>query len=138
MKTLTMGCVLLAVAACVRPEDTEAWVGQPVAALQTHPVFVTMPLVRTRAADGSEIWNFVNGTSVTTCERSVGSNRGSVLNSASYSSFTSCMSGTMACNNIFLVRNGVVQRYTPIGTGGAFCYTDARLQPGFAGSTNIK
>jgi hypothetical protein len=125
-------------AACVRPEDTEAWVGQPVAALETHPVFMAFPLVRTRASDGSEIWNFVNGRSVTTCERSVGSTRGSILSYASYSSFTSCMSGTMACNNIFLVRNGVVQRYTPIGTGGMMCYTDARAQPSFAGSTNVK
>jgi hypothetical protein len=29
------------------PEDQAAWVGAPVSALDTHPIFLTMPVVRT-------------------------------------------------------------------------------------------
>jgi hypothetical protein len=36
----------------VRPEDTQSWIGRPVADLDKHPVFLTMALVRTRTSDG--------------------------------------------------------------------------------------
>lgn len=137
MRILALGCMILAATGCVRAEDLEAWVGQPVAALETHPVFSTVPVVRTRASDGTEIWNYVNGREVTNCEQSVRGSGGHA-SYATYSRVTNCTSGVMACNNIFYVRNGIVLRYTPIGTGGAICYTDSRMQPHFYGSTNIK
>jgi hypothetical protein len=136
-----IGMVLFAsvAAACatVRQEDTEAWVGKPVAALEKHPVFLTMPVVRTRASDGTEIWNYVNGRNVGTCSGSGGIYTG-LVDYASYTAFTACMSRVAACNNIFYIKNGIVERYTPIGSGGLRCYTDARLQPGFSGPTNIQ
>ena len=42
-----------------------------------------------------------------------------------------------ACNNIFYMKNGRVIAYTPIGAGGAHCYTSADAQPGFRGAANI-
>jgi hypothetical protein len=57
---------------------------------------------------------------------------------ASYGEFTNCMASFAACNNIFYISNGVVERYTPIGTGGARCYTDERLHPGFNSATNMR
>ena len=41
------------------------------------------------------------------------------------------------CNNLFHIKGGIVQSYTPIGSGGASCYTDDRARPGFSGPTNL-
>ena len=38
----------------MRQADLDAWVGQPVAALETHPFFVTVPVVKTVSSDGTE------------------------------------------------------------------------------------
>ena len=57
---------------------------------------------------------------------------------ATYSQFSDCMQSFMACNNIFYINNGLVTRYTAIGTGGAQCYTDESVRPGFAGAVNIQ
>ena len=46
----------------VRQADLDAWVGQPVVALEVHPIFLTVPVVKTQASDGTEIWNYVNGS----------------------------------------------------------------------------
>src|SRR3954468_3620072 len=51
---------------------------------------------------------------------------------ATYNRFTSCMQRFAACNNIFLIRDGKVVQYSPVGTGGAYCVTDARMRPGGA------
>ena len=137
MKCLGLALVL-GVAACatVREEDRASWVGQPVSALQKQPVLLTMQLVKTRADDGTEIYNYVNSRAVSSCSRN-GTVFGVTLDMATYNSFTSCMSQTAACNNIFYVKNGIVQEYTPVGSGGARCFTDARLQPNYRGPTNI-
>ena len=37
----------------VRTEDLQAWPGTPVSVLETHPVFVAIPVVRSRASDGT-------------------------------------------------------------------------------------
>jgi hypothetical protein len=100
----------LMVAGCVRQEDLDSWVGAPVSALDTHPVFVSMPVVRTVAADGTEIRNYTNFVEG---------------------------GGGARCNNIFYIKNGRVVKYTPVGTG-ARCRTDQTLQPGFSGPTNYQ
>jgi hypothetical protein len=56
---------------------------------------------------------------------------------ATYNTFASCMQSFPACNNIFYINNGIVTQYTPIGTGGAKCFTDERTRPGFSGPTNL-
>jgi hypothetical protein len=43
-----------------------------------------------------------------------------------------------ACNNIFYIKDGAVTQYSPIGTGGARCYTDETDRPGFVGAANIQ
>ncbi|MCG3189355.1 MAG: hypothetical protein LKCHEGNO_01715 [Burkholderiaceae bacterium] len=123
--------------ATVRQVDLDAWVGQPVVALETHPVFITVPVVKTVASDGTQIWNYVNGAHIGQCAGG-GSVWGSTINYAAYSQFASCMQRFAACNNIFYIRDGKVLRYTPVGTGGGRCYTTEALQPQSRGPTNIR
>lgn len=129
----------LALASCatVRDEDLKSWEGQPVSALEKHPVFITMPVVRAQASDGTQIWNYVNGRGVSSCTTNAMANAVTV-NMATYSQFTQCMQTLAACNNVFYVKNGIVERYTPVGSGGMRCYTDARAQPGVVGPTNYR
>ena len=140
MKKITaIACVsglLLAGCLSVRPEDQAAWVGAPVTALDKHPVFLTMPVVKTRASDGTEIRNYVNGRNVGLCSGGGSLFRGTI-DFASYNNFSSCMAGFAACNNIFYIKNGRVEAYTPVGSGGAQCYTDERARPNFRGTTNF-
>jgi len=135
---VALGLFSVCISACatVREEDQNVWVGQPVYALETQPVFLTMQVVKTHASDGTEIRNYVNGKSVSAC-----SNGGSIfsgyINIASYSSFSSCVRSFPSCNNIFYIKNGVVTSYTPVGTGGGRCFTDSRTHPYFRGATNL-
>ena len=129
-------CVLAA-CATVRQEDLQAWEGQPAALLESHPIFLTMRLVRTTTSDGVEIRNYVNGKQVASCSGG-GSIYAGAVSMATYNQFTNCASSFAACNNIFHVKNGVVQRYTPVGTGGARCYTNETVQPAFRGAANIR
>jgi hypothetical protein len=119
----------------VRQADTDAWVGRPVADLDKHPIFLTMRIVKTRADDGTEIRNYVNGRNASSCSTSGSAN--AYLNTADYASFTNCMQTFQACNNVFYINKGVISRYTPIGTGGGRCYTDDTTRPDFAGATNL-
>jgi hypothetical protein len=128
--------LMLASCASVHQEDLQSWVGRPVDELDKHPVFLTMQAVRTRTADGTEIRN-INGRNTASCSGGGTVFAGNV-DMATYSRFSSCMQAFAACNNIFYIKDGVVTQYTPIGTGGARCYTDARTRPGFAGATNIQ
>ena len=128
-------CLCLAAAACVRAEDLQAWVGQPVSALQSHPIFGAMTAQRVPYSGTVEIWNYKNGYEVTTCEVTV---RDRAASSSTYAGTSECVTGFRGCNNFFFVRNGIILEYKPIGSGGAICYTDSSLQPRFYGSTNIK
>ncbi len=140
-KTIVL-CITLLLGGCaiflhVRQVDLDAWVGQPVSALEKHPFFVTRPVVRTRTSDGTEIWNYVNGKNIGTCSVS-GSLYGGLVDYATYSSFSQCMQTVAACNNLFYIKNGIVLRYLPVGTGGMWCYTTQALQPNQAGPMNIQ
>jgi hypothetical protein len=144
----------LALSACatVHQEDLDAWQGQPVSALDVHPVFLTMQLVKTVTPDGTEIRNYVNGGMASQCTGGGGGiattngsafgNRtmvsGQAMTFADYNSFSSCMQRRAACNNIFYIKDGVVQHFTPIGSGGMRCMTTAELRPGFMGAANIR
>lgn len=134
---VVIAAATLVACASVRQQDLDAWIGQPVVVLETHPVFVTIPAVKTTTSDGTEIWNYINGANLGQCSGG-GSIWGRKLDSATYSTFANCISRFAACNNIFYIRAGKVERYTPVGTGGAKCYTDERLQPQFRGATNIR
>ena len=130
-------CIFLAGCVGVRQVDVDAWAGRPVLDLEVHPFFLTVPVVKTVASDGTEIWNYVNGANIGGCYGAGSINLGYV-NSAQYSEFSSCVAKFAACNNIFYIKDATVLRYSPIGTGGMRCMTNASLQPGFKGTVNIR
>ena len=119
---MTIVCVLSG-CATVREEDLQSWEGQPVAALESHPIFLTMQLVRTTTSDGVEIRHYVNGREVTSCSGGGAVFAGSV-SMATYNQFTSCARSFPACNAIFYIRNGRVESLSAVGTGGARCYSN--------------
>jgi hypothetical protein len=91
---LTTVVVCVALSGCVHQgahqEDVDAWTGAPVAALETHPIFMTMPVVRTVTSDGTEVRRYVNGRNFSSC-----SGGGAVFNGtidmATYNTFSNCM-----------------------------------------------
>lgn len=123
--------------ATVRQEDLDSWVGQPVSALEVHPVFLTVPVVKTRTSDGTQIWNYVNGRNISQCSNG-GAIYGQFVSFAAYNSFSSCVSNFAACNNIFYIKDNTIVRYTPVGTGGIRCYTTKELQPNNFSPSNIR
>ena len=148
-------CALLSLGltacATVRAEDLKSWENVPISYLDEHPVFLTMTMVKTFTPEGTEIRNYVNGPMVGQCVsggfgtgNAFGNVSGAgnsvtanVTNSANYNAFSTCMQRQAACNNIFYIKNGRVIACTPIGSGGAHCYTSAEAQPGFRGAANI-
>ena len=135
---LWLSIVIMTIAGCanVRQVDLDSWKGQPLSKLELHPIFLTIPVVKTKTSDGTEIWNYVNGKNIGSC-----SNGGTIYNGSidytAYSQFSSCVQNFAACNNIFYIKDGIVLRYSPIGTGGMNCYTTKEAQPDFKGSFNI-
>ena len=114
---LTVGC------ATVRQKDLDVWVGMPVEALETHSFFVTVPLYKTRTESGIEIWNYANGSEVASCFGNAyarGNNR--YVNA---SSFSTCSSNRIVCNNLFYIKDKKVIEYKPSGR----CITAEFLQP---------
>jgi hypothetical protein len=108
--------VLVGVTGCVvRQQDLDSWVGMPVEALDTHSLFITVPMFKTFSASGIEIRNYANGADHSSC----------VSNAVSGSLFTSCSSNRVVCNNIFYIRDGKVLEYAPTGR----CYTDDSVRP---------
>lgn len=141
MRIIPACALALVVASCVtapqvHQEDLQSWVGRPIDDLDKHPVFLTLQAVRTRTNDGTEIRNYLNGRNTVSCSGG-GTVFAGYLDTASYNRFSSCMQSFPACNNIFYIKNGVVTQYSPIGTGGAQCYTNEKLRPGFTGSGNF-
>ncbi len=120
---------LVALTGCsVRQKDLDAWVGQPVEALDTQPFFLTLPMVKTFTQSGVEIRNYINGRNIGRCFGS-GYIYGATYNSANYNTFSNCVSGFGACNNIFYIKNEKVIEYAPTGSGGMRCFTDDRVLP---------
>lgn len=114
---------LLAGCATVRQQDLDAWVGVPVEALDTHSIFITIPMFRTRTDSGIEIRNYANGRDVAQCFSNAGADR--VGNFVNANAFTTCSSGRIVCNNIFYIKDGKVIEYAPTGR----CYTNETAQP---------
>jgi len=107
----------------VRKQDLDAWIGVPVEALDTHSLFLTVPMVRTKTDSGIEIRNYANGRNMSSCSGS-----GSTYVSGKWvqgNAFSNCSSGWQGCNNIFYIRDGKVIEYAPTGQ----CYTDDSVQP---------
>jgi hypothetical protein len=124
--TFAVGLSLLASGCAdplVRQQDLDVWVGMPVAALDTQPLFVTFRMVRTFSDGGIEIRNYASGRDFASCAGS-----GSAIAVGSYVSedaFANCTSGWVGCNNIFHIRDGKVLEYAPTGR----CYTNESVWP---------
>ena len=117
----------LAGCATVRQQDLNAWVGMPVEALDTHPFFLTVPMVRTQTDTGIEIRNYANGRNFSSCAAS-GSASAETIGLRTWVSgraFSNCTSGWVGCNNLFYVREGRVLEYAPTGR----CITNDTVLP---------
>lgn len=130
MKPFTMAvaaAAVMAVAGCatVNQEDLDAWVGVPVEALDTHSFFVTIPMYRSVTASGVEVRNYANGSDVAKCFSNSGANTNKSGKHVNTSTFTTCSSSRVVCNNIFYIKDGKVVEYAPTGN----CYTDETVQP---------
>lgn len=122
--------VILLVVSCatvktVRQQDLDAWVGMPVEALDTHSLFITLPMVRTITSSGIEVRDYVNKRNIGRCFGSGGVNAYPSMSYAAYNSFTACSGGLVGCDNIFYIKDGVVVEYAPTGR----CYTDDTVRP---------
>lgn len=116
------GCALLLT---VRQEDLDAWVGMPIEALDTHSFFITLPLAKTITSSGIEIRNYPNKRNIGRCFGSGNINASGYMYFATYSTFATCSSELVGCDNIFYIKNGVVVEYAPTG----HCYTDETVRP---------
>ena len=124
-KNFCLMAFLLAIAACmsVREEDLESWVGQPVELLDTHPLFMTVPLETRYSNDGVEVRNYRNGRTFSNCS---GNTNFNVNSGSGYAnSYATCYENDVVCNNIFYIKNGKILRYAPTGQ----CYTDESVRP---------
>lgn len=119
-----VAAALLAGCATVRQFDLDAWVGVPVEALDTHPIFLSMPVYRTQTADGVEIRNYFNSKAVEQCFASSSGHQGDRRH-VSHSVFVTCSENRLACSNLFYIQDGKVTRYAPTGN----CYTDSSVRP---------
>ena len=125
----SVACAAIAIGAItgcatVRQQDTDAWVGAPIEALDSHSLFLTMPMYRTQTSNGVEIRNYVNSKDVEQCFTQLGSRRGDGKY-LSHSAFTTCSDNRIVCNNLFYIQAGKVIRYAPTGS----CYTDDSVRP---------
>jgi hypothetical protein len=127
IKTIILAIATVALVSCaiVRQQDLDAWVGMPVEALDTHSLFITLPMVRTITASGIEIRNYPNKRNIGQCHGFGSVNANAYLNTATYNSFATCSGGLVGCDNIFYIKNGVVVEYAPTGR----CYTNETVQP---------
>jgi len=125
LKITFVVAIALTITACatVRKQDLDSWVGVPVEALDTHSLFITVPMYRSITSSGIEIRNYANGADVAQCFGSAsGSKTGKYVNA---NAFTTCSSVRVVCNNIFYIKDSVVIEYAPTGR----CYTDETVQP---------
>jgi hypothetical protein len=130
-RTLLTLVVILAVSGCanktVRQQDLDAWVGVPVEALDTHSLFLTIPMVKTITDSGVEIRIYANKSAFSGCSGMADGlvNKGGYLSYASFQGFQSCVSKMVGCDNVFYIKNKKVIQYKPVGQ----CYTDETIQP---------
>lgn len=120
-----LATVALTVSGCatVRKQDLDSWVGVPVEALDTHSLFITIPMYKSFTPNGIEIRNYANGADVSQCSSTANANKSGRY--ANANAFTTCSTGRVVCNNIFYIKEGVVVEYAPTGS----CYTDETVQP---------
>lgn len=137
LMVLMLAACTLAGCATVHPEDLQSWNGVPVDQLDKHSIFLTMKVVRTHAADGTEIRDYINGRNIASSSGG-GSVFAGYVDTATYSNFSSCMQSFAACHAIFYIKNDVIDHVSAVGTGGMHCYTNEQFRPGFVGTAYIR
>ena len=103
--------------ASVQQEDVAAWRGATKAELQTQPLFSTLPKSVEQLDDGSELWTYSN------CKT-----RKTAVTCTTVGAFTTCGGGNTTqtcCHNQFLLKDGLVVWYRPVGR----CYMDCSTRP---------
>ncbi|MEA2018408.1 MAG: hypothetical protein U9N59_08160 [Campylobacterota bacterium] len=118
---LVSGCAIKS----VRQQDLNSWVGMPVEALDTHSLFLTLPVIKTITKSGIEIRVYPNKRNFGSCFGGGNLNSSRYLSYASFNSYQSCSSGLVGCDNIFYIKDDKVIEYKPVGR----CYTDKTVQP---------
>jgi hypothetical protein len=118
----------------VRQSDLDSWVGVPVVALDTHSLFLTVPVVKTITDTGVEIRNYVNKQGFSSCQDSGSVSYNKYLSHSKFNAIQTCSSRIIGCDNIFYIRNGKVIKYKPVGR----CYTNeaVRPEPGYQNFSN--
>jgi hypothetical protein len=129
MKKILAITLAAALAGCsnlsVRQVDLDTWPGMPVEALDTHSLFLTMPMNKTLTDSGIEVRNYANNMDSQSCYSGGGASRGSSGKYVNASFFTNCSNNRATCNNLFYIKDAIVLEYAPTGA----CYTDETTQP---------
>ena len=109
----------------VRQEDLNSWVGVSVDELDTHSLFLTLPVAKTISDSGVEVRVYSNKKNLSSCFDSGNIDGKAYSNDASFTAFQNCSSRIVGCDNIFYIKDRKVMEYKPVGQ----CYTDETLQP---------
>lgn len=115
----------------VSQADLDAWRGVPVAALDSHSLFVTVPMIKTITPEGLEIRNYSNKVAASTCgglgfgSANATRTRNSSMAYGQFSQLQNCTAGMRGCDNIFYIRDGKVLEYKAVGQ----CYTNEKVRP---------
>lgn len=127
MKTIYAALTIILFTGCARlsvhKEDLDSWKGVPVEALDMHPLFLAMPVVKTVTNGGVEIRDYVNKTNTSNCIKFGGFNNATQY--GNFQSFQNCSSQVVGCDNIFYVKSGKVLEYSPTGR----CFTNESVRP---------
>jgi len=119
---LFTGCGMLRT---VRNSDLNAWRNIPVLALDTHSLFLTVPMVKTFTENGIEIRVYANKANFSSCTGSGSIDHSTTLSSSDFNNFRNCSARVIGCDNIFYIKDGNVIKYIPVGR----CYTDNTVRP---------
>ena len=109
----------------VRQEDLNAWVGVSVERLDTHSLFLTLPVAKTITDSGVEVRVYSNKQNFSSCFDSGNIDGKTYSNDASFSAIQNCSSQLRGCDNIFYIKDKKVLEYKPVG----LCYADEIVQP---------
>ena len=109
----------------VRQEDLNAWVGVSVEELDTHSLFLTLPVAKTITDSGVEVRVYSNKQNISSCFDTGNLDGKAYSNDATFTAIQNCSSRIVGCDNIFYIKDKMVVEYKPVGQ----CYTDATLQP---------
>jgi len=99
----------------VRQEDINAWVGVSVERLDTHSLFLTLPVAKTITDSGVEVRVYSNKQNFSSCFDSGNIDGKTYSNDASFSAIQNCSSQLRGCDNIFYIKDKKVLEYKPVG-----------------------